>query len=215
MTASVKRDYRSELRAAQAQETRRSIVAAASRLFVEDWLRGDDHRCGRRSRRRQPQDGVHGGRRQARSAQGGAGLGGRRRRSSRRGGRPRPRCGSSWRRTMHGVLLDGLRAHGRRSARASAGLARALEVAAGIDPAARELVEQVAAAPSRRRPHDRRAPACPRRADQRPHLPARPSIWSGWPPTPRFSIGWSGCGAGPPAGSRQWLSSTLCRQLLS
>jgi AcrR family transcriptional regulator len=36
MSASVKRDYRSQLRAAQAQETRRSIVAAASRLFVED-----------------------------------------------------------------------------------------------------------------------------------------------------------------------------------
>lgn len=36
MTAAVKRDYRSELRAAQAQETRRAIVAAASRLFVED-----------------------------------------------------------------------------------------------------------------------------------------------------------------------------------
>ena len=36
MAAAVKRDYRSELRAAQAQETRRAIVAAASRLFVED-----------------------------------------------------------------------------------------------------------------------------------------------------------------------------------
>src|SRR5918995_1605746 len=36
MTAAVKRHYRSELRAAQAQETRRAIVAAASRLFVED-----------------------------------------------------------------------------------------------------------------------------------------------------------------------------------
>jgi AcrR family transcriptional regulator len=36
MTTAVKRDYRSELRAAQAQETRRAIVAAASRLFVED-----------------------------------------------------------------------------------------------------------------------------------------------------------------------------------
>jgi AcrR family transcriptional regulator len=35
MPAAVKRDYRSELRAAQAQETRRAIVAAASRLFVE------------------------------------------------------------------------------------------------------------------------------------------------------------------------------------
>ena len=34
MPDSVKRDYRSELRAAQAQETRRSIVAAATRLFV-------------------------------------------------------------------------------------------------------------------------------------------------------------------------------------
>jgi AcrR family transcriptional regulator len=36
MDESVKREYRSELRAAQAAETRRSIVAAASRLFVED-----------------------------------------------------------------------------------------------------------------------------------------------------------------------------------
>jgi len=36
MATAVKRDYRSELRAAQAQETRRAIVAAASRLFVED-----------------------------------------------------------------------------------------------------------------------------------------------------------------------------------
>ena len=36
MAASVKRYYRSELRAAQALETRRSIVAAASKLFVED-----------------------------------------------------------------------------------------------------------------------------------------------------------------------------------
>ena len=36
MTGSVKRDYRSELRAAQARETRRSIVSAAARLFVED-----------------------------------------------------------------------------------------------------------------------------------------------------------------------------------
>jgi AcrR family transcriptional regulator len=35
MSNAVKRDYRSELRAAQAQETRRSIVAAATRLFVE------------------------------------------------------------------------------------------------------------------------------------------------------------------------------------
>jgi AcrR family transcriptional regulator len=34
MPDSVKRDYRSELRAAQAQQTRRSIVAAATRLFV-------------------------------------------------------------------------------------------------------------------------------------------------------------------------------------
>jgi AcrR family transcriptional regulator len=36
MSAAVKRDYRSALRAAQALQTRRSIVAAASRLFVED-----------------------------------------------------------------------------------------------------------------------------------------------------------------------------------
>lgn len=36
MSATVKRDYRSALRAAQALQTRRSIVAAASRLFVED-----------------------------------------------------------------------------------------------------------------------------------------------------------------------------------
>jgi AcrR family transcriptional regulator len=36
MPDAVKRDYRSELRAAQAQETRRSIVAAATRLFVGD-----------------------------------------------------------------------------------------------------------------------------------------------------------------------------------
>ena len=36
MSDAVKREYRSELRAAQAQETRRSIVAAATRLFVED-----------------------------------------------------------------------------------------------------------------------------------------------------------------------------------
>src|SRR4051812_45099585 len=33
---SVKRTYRSDLRAAQAQATRRSIVGAATRLFVED-----------------------------------------------------------------------------------------------------------------------------------------------------------------------------------
>jgi AcrR family transcriptional regulator len=36
MPDTVKRDYRSELRATQAQETRRSIVAAATRLFAED-----------------------------------------------------------------------------------------------------------------------------------------------------------------------------------
>jgi AcrR family transcriptional regulator len=36
MSDPVKRDYRSELRAAQALQTRRSIVAAATRLFVED-----------------------------------------------------------------------------------------------------------------------------------------------------------------------------------
>jgi AcrR family transcriptional regulator len=36
MSAPVKRDYRSELRTAQAQATRRSIVAAAYRLFVAD-----------------------------------------------------------------------------------------------------------------------------------------------------------------------------------
>lgn len=36
MSAAVKRDYRSELRAAQATQTRRSIVAAATRLFVAD-----------------------------------------------------------------------------------------------------------------------------------------------------------------------------------
>lgn len=36
MSDAVKRDYHSDLRAAQAQQTRRSIVAAATRLFVED-----------------------------------------------------------------------------------------------------------------------------------------------------------------------------------
>jgi AcrR family transcriptional regulator len=36
MATPVKRDYRSQLRAAQALQTRRAIVAAASRLFVED-----------------------------------------------------------------------------------------------------------------------------------------------------------------------------------
>ena len=36
MPDAVKRDYRSDLRSAQAQETRRSIVSAATRLFVED-----------------------------------------------------------------------------------------------------------------------------------------------------------------------------------
>jgi AcrR family transcriptional regulator len=36
MSDAVKRDYRSDLRAAQAQETRRSIVAVASRLYAED-----------------------------------------------------------------------------------------------------------------------------------------------------------------------------------
>jgi len=36
MTEPVKRDYRSNLRAAQAQETRRSIVEAAARLFVTE-----------------------------------------------------------------------------------------------------------------------------------------------------------------------------------
>ena len=35
MAENVKRDYRSELRTAHAQETRRSIIEAASRLFVE------------------------------------------------------------------------------------------------------------------------------------------------------------------------------------
>jgi AcrR family transcriptional regulator len=35
MAGNVKRSYRSDLRTAQAQETRRSIVAAASRLFVD------------------------------------------------------------------------------------------------------------------------------------------------------------------------------------
>jgi AcrR family transcriptional regulator len=35
MSDAVKRDYRSELRAAQAVQTRRSIVAAATRLFVQ------------------------------------------------------------------------------------------------------------------------------------------------------------------------------------
>ena len=34
MSGAVKRDYRSDLRAAQAQETRRSVVAAAAELFV-------------------------------------------------------------------------------------------------------------------------------------------------------------------------------------
>ncbi len=36
MSESVKRDYRSQLRAAQAQQTRRAIVTAATRLFIED-----------------------------------------------------------------------------------------------------------------------------------------------------------------------------------
>ena len=36
MLSSVKRDYRSELRTTQARETRRSIVSAASRLLVEN-----------------------------------------------------------------------------------------------------------------------------------------------------------------------------------
>src|ERR1700754_4854471 len=35
MSEAVKRDYRSGLRAAQAEQTRRSIVSAAARLFVE------------------------------------------------------------------------------------------------------------------------------------------------------------------------------------
>jgi AcrR family transcriptional regulator len=35
MTGIVKRDYRSDLRAAQARDTRRAVVSAASRLFVE------------------------------------------------------------------------------------------------------------------------------------------------------------------------------------
>src|SRR3954470_16784610 len=36
MSESVKRDYRSTLRTAQAADTRRSIVAAAARLFIAD-----------------------------------------------------------------------------------------------------------------------------------------------------------------------------------
>jgi AcrR family transcriptional regulator len=36
MSSGVKRDYRSQLRAAQAQATRRSIVAAATRLFIDN-----------------------------------------------------------------------------------------------------------------------------------------------------------------------------------
>ena len=36
MSDGVKRDYRSQLRAAQAQQTRRAIVDAATRLFIED-----------------------------------------------------------------------------------------------------------------------------------------------------------------------------------
>ncbi|WP_193048067.1 TetR/AcrR family transcriptional regulator [Mycolicibacterium baixiangningiae] len=36
MAEEVKRQYRSSLRAAQAQETRRSVIAAATRLFVEN-----------------------------------------------------------------------------------------------------------------------------------------------------------------------------------
>ena len=36
MSVSVKRDYHSELRTAQARQTRRSIVSAAARLFVND-----------------------------------------------------------------------------------------------------------------------------------------------------------------------------------
>ena len=88
----------------------------------------------------------------------------------------------------------------------AAGLAQALEVAAGMDPAACDLVEQA----RRHRLDDARmvVAACVLSAPSpATSLTARRWIWSGWPRTPCFSTGWSGCVAGPAGDSRSgWRS---------
>ena len=77
MAETVKRGYRSELRATQAQDTRRRIVTAAAELFVATGF-GATTVDAIAAAAGVGQDRLHRGRRQGRTALTGAGLGDRR-----------------------------------------------------------------------------------------------------------------------------------------
>jgi AcrR family transcriptional regulator len=141
MAAPVKRDYRSELRAAQAQETRRVIVAAASRLFVEDGYGAttiDAVAVAAGVSRKTVFTAVGGKLDLLKVALDWAVA-----------GDDRPVAVADRDEMRHALGADDATVLLNGCARAivaitsrSVGLAQALEVAAGVDPAARELVEQ-------------------------------------------------------------------------
>jgi len=230
MPDSVKRDYRSELRAAQAQQTRRSIVAAATRLFVGAGYgattidavadaAGVSRKTvftavgGKLDLLKLALDWAVAGDDQAVALSDRAAI----------------------RRWMDQAdprqVLDGLAGMLAEIGARVGALYGALEVAAGIDPAARELAEEL----QRRRLDDARKVVGPLRemkalttdityqeAVDLVWLAMDPAlfdrlvrvrrwstsrfkewlaIWSGSRWIPRSSIGWFASGAGPPAGS--------------
>ena len=170
MTASVKRDYRSELPAAQALETRQSIVAAASKLFVEDGYVAttiDAVAVAAGVSRKTVFTAVGGKLDLLKVALDWAVAG---------DDLPVAVADRGEMRQIMAeddavVLLRGCARVIVAITGRAAGLAQALEVAGGMDPAACDLVERRgASAPSGRRTDGRRPPACPRSPDQRPHL---------------------------------------------
>ncbi len=141
MTGAVKRDYRSELRAAQAQETRRAIVAAASRLFVEDGYGATTIDA--------VADAAGVSRKTVFTAVGGKLDLLKMALDWAVAGDDRPVAVADREEMRQALAADDASALLSGCARAivaitsrSVGLAQALEVAAGVDPAARELVEQ-------------------------------------------------------------------------
>lgn len=141
MSAAVKRDYRSELRAAQAQETRRAIVAAASRLFVEDGYGATtiDAVAEAAGVSRKTVFTAVGGKLDLLKVALDWAV----------AGDDLPVAVADREEMRHALAADDATALLSGCARAivaitgrSVGLAQALEVAAGVDPAARELVEQ-------------------------------------------------------------------------
>ena len=141
MGPAVKRDYRSELRAAQAVQTRRSIVAAASRLFVEDGYGATtiDAVAEAAGVSRKTVFTAVGGKLDLLKVALDWAV----------AGDDRPVAVADREDMRQALATDDAAALLSGCARAivaitsrSAGLAQALEVAAGVDPAARELVEQ-------------------------------------------------------------------------